>query len=680
MQFIYPNFLWALLAVLAPIIIHLFTFRRYKTVYFSNVQFLQNIRKESKSRSKLKNLLLLLARILALVFLVLAFARPYIPVSNNQIRVKQSSVVGVYVDNSFSMEAKGKYGILLESAKMKAHAIANAYNYNTQFLLSTNNFELKHQQLINKDQFVEWVSQIKSTHIIRSIYEVQERQNQLFEKVDTTSSIYQYLLSDFQKTIFNTADYPKNKYINYTLVPFENKKVSNVYIDSVWFDSPGHFIGKNEILHARIVNYSQQEIIDWQINLFVNDSLKALSNISILENSSSNITLPFVQSKIGINLARIELSDYPITFDNTLYFSFSIDKKIKVLTLNNNSANNYFKALFKDDNNFTFTSTKLRNIDYEVLKRNQVVILNGLTELSSGLITVLKSFIASGKRLVLIPAKDADVSKYQQLLNELGGPRLYPWKIEKGKMQGLNLEHQYFKEAIKKTNGNMRLPDYEGYFPLRFSTKSNAQILLETESGSALVVQESYEKGSLIILALPLDDEYTNLATHPLFVPLFYNAVLYSSKFDQLYYFLKPSIIAETKSNNSNGLFQLVDKFSKQEIIPRTNYANGKLKVFVNENELEAGYQKLISEKDTIAAFSFNYDRKESEMESYSEKELEDYIEASPVNNINLISSVNKNMQQKIKQQNQGKSISVLFLWLVLFMLVSEIAIIKLLR
>ena len=77
MQFLYPNILWALFTLTIPVIIHLFNFRRYKTVYFSNVAFLKNIRKETKSRSNLKNILILIARLLALAFLVLVFDLNY---------------------------------------------------------------------------------------------------------------------------------------------------------------------------------------------------------------------------------------------------------------------------------------------------------------------------------------------------------------------------------------------------------------------------------------------------------------------------------------------------------------------------------------------------------------------------------------------------------------------------
>jgi hypothetical protein len=44
MQFLFPTFLWSLLAVGVPIAIHLFNFRRTRRVYFSNVSLLKTRR------------------------------------------------------------------------------------------------------------------------------------------------------------------------------------------------------------------------------------------------------------------------------------------------------------------------------------------------------------------------------------------------------------------------------------------------------------------------------------------------------------------------------------------------------------------------------------------------------------------------------------------------------------
>src|SRR6202008_351487 len=101
MSFVYPAFLYSLFAILIPIIIHLFNFRKYKTVYFTNVKFLRELKQESQSKSRLKELLILLSRILAISCLVLAFAQPVIVDKNSKVKVGQKAV-GIFIDNSFS--------------------------------------------------------------------------------------------------------------------------------------------------------------------------------------------------------------------------------------------------------------------------------------------------------------------------------------------------------------------------------------------------------------------------------------------------------------------------------------------------------------------------------------------------------------------------------------------------
>ena len=50
MQFLFPSFLWALGLLAIPIIIHLFYFRRYKEVYFTNVRLLKELVEETKQQ------------------------------------------------------------------------------------------------------------------------------------------------------------------------------------------------------------------------------------------------------------------------------------------------------------------------------------------------------------------------------------------------------------------------------------------------------------------------------------------------------------------------------------------------------------------------------------------------------------------------------------------------------
>src|SRR3972149_9984072 len=107
MSFVYPQFLFALFAISIPIIIHLFNFRRFKKVYFSDIRFLKEVKQQTQNRNRIKHLLVLLARILAIAFLVLAFAQLFIPTTNKN-STAGIQTLSVYVDNSFSMENVSK--------------------------------------------------------------------------------------------------------------------------------------------------------------------------------------------------------------------------------------------------------------------------------------------------------------------------------------------------------------------------------------------------------------------------------------------------------------------------------------------------------------------------------------------------------------------------------------------
>ena len=121
MQFLHPWFLAALSTLAIPVIIHLFYFRRFKKVYFSSVRFLKEVKDETSARSKLKNILVLIARLLAISLLVMAFAQPYVSKKAKEKFAKNQ--IGVFIDNSYSMNAVSDEIPLLSLAKQRARTI-----------------------------------------------------------------------------------------------------------------------------------------------------------------------------------------------------------------------------------------------------------------------------------------------------------------------------------------------------------------------------------------------------------------------------------------------------------------------------------------------------------------------------------------------------------------------------
>ena len=220
MNFIYPGFLFALSAISIPVIIHLFNFRRFKKVFFTNVRFLQEIKQDTRARTNLKHILILITRILAVSFLVLAFAQPYLP-SKNNAALKERNKVSIYIDNSFSMDAIGKNGSLIEEAKKKAHEIIKHYQPSDQFQLLTNDFEAKHQRLVNREEMLNLIDDVqpKCSSRQKILSEVVTRQHAALNAngADNNSAKFLFEISDFQKS---TADIDELKNDSTTDISF----------------------------------------------------------------------------------------------------------------------------------------------------------------------------------------------------------------------------------------------------------------------------------------------------------------------------------------------------------------------------------------------------------------------------------------------------------------------------
>src|SRR5882724_3041402 len=98
MSFGYPAFLWALLALAIPVIIHLFNFRKTTRIYFSNTKFLKQVKEETTQKRRLKQYLVLASRLLFIFFLVIAFAQPFLPARE---QIGKGREVTLYLDNSY---------------------------------------------------------------------------------------------------------------------------------------------------------------------------------------------------------------------------------------------------------------------------------------------------------------------------------------------------------------------------------------------------------------------------------------------------------------------------------------------------------------------------------------------------------------------------------------------------
>src|SRR5437763_16425812 len=117
MNFLAPAFLGAIAAIAVPVIIHLINRERKVVVEFPSLMFLQRIPYRSVRRQKIRHLLLLIMRCLALALLVAAFARPFFDRKQSAIGGTGAREVVILLDRSASMGYANRWQRARDAAK-----------------------------------------------------------------------------------------------------------------------------------------------------------------------------------------------------------------------------------------------------------------------------------------------------------------------------------------------------------------------------------------------------------------------------------------------------------------------------------------------------------------------------------------------------------------------------------
>ncbi len=673
MKFLFPGFLFALLTVAIPVIIHLFNFRKFKKVYFSNVTFLKEIQQQTSSSRNLKHLLLLLTRALIIIFLVLAFARPYIPDENQKNASFQQQAVSIYVDNSYSMESLNKEGSLLDEAKRRAKEIASAYSINDKYQLLTNDFEGKHQRLLSYEEFVQAVDDIKISAFNRSLQQVMNRQSDVFAGEPNTNKTI-YILSDFQRNFASDPTLDLDSGISVRFVRLEANELANISVDSVWFVSPVHRPNETERLIVQLKNNSDKRAENVPVKVLVDGKPKALGSLNLAPRSVSKDTLSFSGLNSGWKHGEIVITDYPVVFDDNFYFTFNVQQSMPVLAINPSGENAYITAVYHAEQFFDYKNVPAGNINYSQLSSNSLIILTATDNISSGLATQLKTFVRNGGSLMVYPSLDENLAGLKTLTQTLGTDIPQSINNQETKVSDINLQHPIFKGVFSQLPNKLDLPVAKKYVQFSNSTRSNKQNILQFPGRRVFLSQYSIGKGKVYLSAVALDEQSSNFVRHSVFVPIMYQAAFLSLRDSRLFYTIGKDQFLETNKISLSANQSLKLKKGNFEAIPDVRSSEIGTRLFVSDQIREKGIYRLLKGDSILSVFAFNDSRLESDLSYLSKDELSDKL---PDNRLEIFSPGKASIQNSIKAVNNGVQLWKLCLILALVFLAVEILLVR---
>ena len=606
MQFKHPEILYFLLLLVIPILVHLFQLRRFKKEYFTNVRFLKELSIQTRKSSKIKKWLLLITRMLLLAAIIIAFAQPFFQAKDKKNATNEMYIV---LDNSFSMQAKGKKGELLKRA--------------VQELLENTPEKQTFSLITNSETF--WNTDIKSIQ--------KEVQNLTYSalpfQLESAMAKIKSRKTPFNKDVIIITDAVgleqkqlksiDSNFNTYFINP-EAEQKNNISIDSVFIQQ-----NLNDFyeIGVKLTSYGEQKNAI-PIALYNENKLiaKTLVKFETQENTI-NFTIP----KKDFN-GYVSINDASLSYDNTFYFSISKPEKTNVISIGKSEKSSFLSSIYTVSE-FNYSNSTIETLDYNAIEKQDVIVLNEVEKIPQALETNLKSFVEKGGNLVVIPSNENATSDLNRFLGMFG-------KIQFGALQNANklvtkiaFQHHLFQSVFEKKIVNFQYPNTKQ----SFGVASPNPPVLSFEDQSVFLTALQNQISAVYVFSAPINKVNSNFQNSPLVVPIFYNMAQNAQK---------TAVNAITIGENQPFLVdtnllkdEIVNvKNANEKFIPIQQSLNNKVKLLFNEYPTIAGNFGVYKQENLIQNISFNYNRSEGNLALVNSNLLSDY---KVVNSIDIV-------------------------------------------
>ena len=663
--------LWGLFALLIPILIHLFNFRRHKLVYFSNTAVLRNIQQENAKTRKLKYLVTLLLRCLFIAALVLAFAFPYQP--EKQLNVNASdNLIGIYIDNSMSMKGQSQRTTLIEDARQSARDLVHKLNPSNRYLLMTNSFEIQNEYPMNQEEMLDQLDRMNTDGAPVPMGEVMDRFEMLAKQHGfSTSSLFVY--SDFQENTFDLTAAKADTTMQVVVVPMLPEFTSNIYIDSVWLASPIVQVGLTNDLMVRVVNQGDKEVKGLPVNFTMNGTMAASTTVDLEKNGSAEIGMQFVVENNGEQRCSVSLMDHPITFDDAYDFVIRVKPSLSVIELGTESS--VCSLLFDDDEQFNYALMEPSRFDLGAIAKAQLLIVNETAVMNETLQQTLLDAVSEGASLMVFPSVD-DPKSNRYLYGKLG-LTLMEADTNSTSVEDLALQHAFFSDMILDLPQHPDLPKVKQH--IRLKTNGLAMPLLTLQNADPLLMMETVGKGQAFVMATALNPIWSDLADNAIFVPMMVKMAFMGGKMDKMSYTIGMDKMLVLSDLNLEGdrrfLFSNAERTF--ELMPASEVRNGKVYLYLNDNLPESGFYDLLVNDTLNRVTAWNESRIESKMVFADRNDIEPQFKKAGFNVAAVLDTSDFATADLVEAMAHQSSQWKLFALIALLALLGEIAVLR---
>ena len=676
MEFVHPERLWFLFLLLIPIVIHLFHFRKRKTLYFSSLRFIQFLEKEQQSTRKLKHLLVLLTRMLALAAVIFAFAQPQLQKDASANAGKPALLI--YLDNSFSMSAIGTEGSLFSEGRELAKRMLQDVKPDTRVLICSNQLNHSEQRFQSKAEALRYLDKLDIYALSRSLDDVLTWQQRQIERhqsqKENLGQIQQIFISDFQQSqakLKAQKPEPNQSFYAYQL---KAQQIQNAYIDSIWFAKPTHQRQTEQTLMVRVQNFGEQakKRLELQVKI---GKIKRTMFLQIGANNSQIASFPYTEINKNFVQGEVQINDQQIHFDDTWYFSYEVPERTNVYLIEEaNSSPNVARA-YAVEARYNVQTSSPGEVAANTLAEADLIVLNGLDEISSGLRDDLSTAHQNGQRILIIPGENIRLNDYKPLLQALSLPELGPLQSNALNLQRINDEDPFFKGVFEKKQERLNVALVKKAYGIQNQAQSSATPLLISRSGQALFMRAN---NTAFLFTTALQSSFGSLVNQSLFPTILLRCGEYASERYPAYAILgKDAQIKVRAKHQEEAPLRFIS--DQTEFIAQYIASPNQLRIQIGGSaaleKLKAGIYELKG-TEVLAQLALNNNRTESKLELLEESALLELMETNGIKNCTF-NQIKEGQSLTAIQLDDTKSYWRYFLIFGLLCLFAELSLLK---
>jgi len=639
MIFLNPAVLFGLLAASIPVLIHLFNLRKLKKIEFSTLRFLKELQKNKIRKIKLKQWLLLALRIMIILLLVTAFARPTLEGISIGGTTSAAKTTALFIlDDTFSMSVVDQDGSYFNQAKQTIKNILTQFEEGDEAALILVSSQPTGINLTtNLSKLENELSELKISYITNKLNNALVKAAQVISASENFNKEI-YLMTDFQKgklaaeeNLEDLGGILKENVKMYSF-NFSGKEVYNIALSELKVNTSIFEKNKPVSFSVNVNNYSNQPADNTIVSLYIDGERSAQQTVNIQPAATQTINMEAPVNAAGYVDVFVEIEEDDVLHDNKRFTSIFIPEKISILLLYNNPEDLKYVHLALSSSysseNFAITSKRISQLKGLPLNNYNVIFLIG-SDVPSGL-NKLNEFLINGGGMVVFPGSVANLLGFNNMLSSLGLPSASQLiKVDKTgqsfEFEKVEFEHTIFKDIfLDETKTEIESPQIFSYY--RIQTEGKGKNIISLVDGSSFMSEYSISEGKVFLFNSSPVNSWSDFTLKSIFAPLINKSVFYLSSKNKN----EADYLAGEKINvniSGRNLPQIrIEKPANQEDL--INLAeNTELDFLSYSSTNYAGIYKFYSGEKLLENVSVNTDLLESKVSYLNDDEFDTYLQ-----------------------------------------------------